>query len=116
MNEQDKCPKCGAIGIYHEYEECLERQLAAMTERAEKAEAVVAKLPRTKDGVSVVPGEDTVWQWECRGGKYQWVECEINIDYGYLETETDLVNTSRVPQCYSTREVAEAAAVEGGEK
>lgn len=39
----------------------LRRELAEMRERAEKAEAVVAKLPDTEDGVKVVPNVDPIW-------------------------------------------------------
>ena len=124
---------------FHECRQSLRRQLAEANKRAERAEelafaydqtrspmspthkrlleeleqlrAIVARLPRTADGVPVVPGRDTVWNWLPRGlhSKCSWVECAVEIRQPYNEAMYDYVDISEVGKCYSTREAAEAA-------
>ena len=78
-------------------------------DRLAEAEGVVAKLPKTADGVAVVPGIDTIWQIDPRG----MINCPEGLaadpnprpwraTYGGPMHITDMV-------CYSTREAAEAA-------
>jgi len=82
-----------------------------LLEELERLRAIVAKLPRTADGVPVVPGRDTVWNWLPRGlhSKCSWVECAVEIRQPYNEAMYDYVDISEVGKCYSTREAAEAA-------
>lgn len=80
--------------------------VAAAKARIEAMEAVVEKLPLTKDGVRVVPGVDNVWRITWRGDIEQ---CEIEIRQPYAECEYYFVDPTEVPNCYSTREAAEAA-------
>ena len=120
----EKCPNCGAslhshrehvqfwvcgssycerLKLFTEGLDCLRRQLA-------QAKAIVDKLPKTADGVSVVPGME-VWRWDA------YLKCvkQCVVDRVYQNggvglsfhdnDEGGFVST----QLYSTREAAEAA-------
>ncbi len=87
-------------------------------ERIVALEAIVDKLPKTADGVPVVPGMD-VWCKDAVShprstvGCYQWHV--KNVDFRGLISGT-FHNVSEGPHdasaCYSTRQAAEAAAKE----
>ena len=84
-----------------------EAEASAAADEVERLQATDDKLPKTADGVPVVPHVDPVWAWDAclheakprwwRGGDHNWV-------YGELEHET-----VRVSECYSSPEAAEAA-------
>ena len=81
----------------------------------ERLQAIVDRLPKTKDGVYVVPGEDTVWACGFFGATGRLVPCaeareyEISLyDLG-PENELEYVMSDQVGKCYSTRAAAEAA-------
>ena len=67
--------------------------------------AIVDKLPKTADGVSVVPHVDIVWAI-CNGRieSRHWYRGDRSWVYGELSQYT-----VRVDECYSTRAAAEAA-------
>jgi len=80
----------------------------------DRLQAIVDKLPRTADGVAIVPGM-VVYKWfECPPGiqaidvvdvcDTEDITCEINK--GEFKGWTDVVESQ---DCYSTREAAEAA-------
>ena len=79
-------------------------------ERLKAAEAVIAKLPHTADGVPVVPGVDTVWCGFLPGG----VPLECLVRTSVEEQEHAVIRTPIVPKCYSTATaLAEARKKEG---
>lgn len=91
-------------------------------QRAEALEAVVAKLPKTADGKPVVPGVDAVWYNRDFYGKYcdPW-ELNVVVDAAYAhpiaaglsprkKNETKISISIRCDVCYSTPELARAAA------
>ena len=100
--DQDPLPVCADINIRR----LLPRALAELRQ----LRAIVDKLPVTADGVSVVPGEDTVWRWSSILG---WVECQIETsepeDGGWEYVLCTSLIGGGVDSCYSTREAAEAA-------
>ena len=69
----------------------------------ERLRAIVDKLPKTADGVPVVPGLDNVW-----------VKNGPNVRPSESMTTWRLLQVRR-SYCYSTREAAEAAKQEQGE-
>jgi len=69
--------------------------------------AIVERLPKTADGVYVIPGEDTVWKWFADLKK--WIECEVEIPQPYNEAAYEYVSPQGVGECYSTRAAAIAA-------
>ena len=85
--------------------------LATIKEYITRLEAIVDKLPKTADGVPVVPGE-YVWT----PGLAMWIVCRGNGSSDYCETLAaepnayDMDPSAPVKSCYSTREAAEAAA------
>ncbi len=80
------------------------RTLAAEIERLQ---AIVAKLPKTKDGVYVVPTRDRVWFIE-RGYKTA-MQYEIYWDGDDWRVATHCGERPLVADCFSTRAAAEAA-------
>jgi hypothetical protein len=88
--------------------------LRAAADRIEELEAIVEKLPKTADGVIVVPGMQGVWI-----SPHQ-VTAGIRECFGGLEAEYDGDNgPEHMPfdQTYSTRAAAEAAkGAEAGKK
>ena len=95
----EKCPACG-----HRFEPDLQR-------RAVAAEAVVEKLPKTADGVAVVPGM-SVWAElddeivECRAeAKSNEIFLVMNR---YADQDFDWIMSDLCP-AWSTRKAAEAA-------
>lgn len=81
--------------------------------KAAEEHAIVDKLPKTKDGVSVVPGEDVVWHPEVKSNVSNELQAmAIDIDGGAAWWRTPK-DRRFVSDCYSTREAAEAARKEG---
>ena len=121
--EQDGTLKC----VARQCVEHFEMTIAQLTADLAAANAIVEKLPKTKDGVVVVPGLDTVYRdlsgdlhdgpiiehfavWHPLG-KYAY--CPMRKD-GTGQCHVAIVNDSGWYQCYSTPEAAEAAR-KGGE-
>ena len=82
--------------------EPLRCQLTTMTERAEKAEGIVDKLPKTADGVVIVPGMSLfeTWQSATSGIRSLRVDCWCDDEDAYPIPPGAM---------YSTREAAKAA-------
>jgi hypothetical protein len=77
--------------------------------RAEAAEAVVAKLPKTADGVPITPGMEL---WGSLGWNNEPAKATLRGTYaeGYsVGTPEWGMNVRPEVECYSTREAAEAA-------
>jgi len=74
---------------------CLRVMLENTAVEIERLRAVVDKLPRTADGVPVVPGLDTVWITWSEEAKQTLCTWRLMHLRGH--------------RCYSTREAAEAA-------
>jgi hypothetical protein len=109
----DKCPKCGAesfggraAGVFKcgrklwpednpETIDCLRRQLSTL-------QAIVDKLPKTADGVPVVPGM-TLWYWSKKHGP-QRLEAVMRTTDGCNDFDLNIESF-----LHSTREAAEAA-------
>lgn len=101
--------------------------LAAANKRAEEAEAVIEKLPKTADGVPISPGM-TVYM-ECPDPKYWRVEAgtiiettadSITVGRGFKEYSGEFTICGEDLECgnldfYSTREAALAAKGNQGE-
>lgn len=81
----------------------ISKVLREMKARLDAAEAIVAKLPKTADGVPMIHGE-TYWY---NGAMGDIIECHSELVVG---TETCGCPTF---SCYSTREAADAALVGG---
>uniref|UniRef100_A0A6H1ZYX8 Uncharacterized protein n=1 Tax=viral metagenome TaxID=1070528 RepID=A0A6H1ZYX8_9ZZZZ len=71
----------------------------------ERLQAIVDKLPKTADGVSVVPGKDEVW---LLGNPPTC--CSVFSNHSGAG---EWVHTSNIQHSYSTREAAEAAGKDG---
>lgn len=86
---------------------CIETRIAEL-------EAVVEKLPKTADGVPVVPGADRVWIWSCGTAHRMMLNAWTGADQARL-LPLDVVIGSHEPEyydwadVYSTRTAAEAA-------
>ena len=137
---------CGDGGHYHQQhgteqtlQHCLERvclmvaDLDASQEEAARLRAIVDRLPKTKDGVPVIPGRDHVYHpdWNVNGLTAEvpgggWAEESVEkvmtrlgleeepeyIVFGfYWESDTGYEEDGQwlVSECYSTRAAAEAA-------
>lgn len=89
----------------------VNERVAVMAEKLREATAIVDKLPKTADGVPIVPGCDVVWI----DTKVIGFRCssEIGID-GWVSfgDEYGCCRSRRVGECYSTREAAEAADID----
>jgi hypothetical protein len=78
----------------------------AILDRLQKAEAAVDKLPKTADGVPVVPGRDVV----VHGTPPLDVWCTVNqAGSEYVAADANGTDVAKIGECYSTREAAEAA-------
>ena len=82
---------------------------SVLLSKLQAAEAIVAKLPKTADGLPVVPGSSQVWRMTANG-----VEQSINWKgWGatfFSEMEDDGYQPCWSPEkCYSTQAAAEAA-------
>jgi hypothetical protein len=99
------CPECeGTIdGI------CCE--CCKLPTEIERLLAIVAKLPKTADGVPVVPGM-RVW-WVCNRAIWAGTVDGVTCDQVWLiPDEGEHWGTWSPSDCYSTREAAEKAAGE----
>lgn len=89
------------------YDGCLERPQpcrCCLEAEVERLQGIVDKLPKTADGVSVVPGVDHVWQvlhGEMRRG---WIATVAIDTWG----GDKMIGIENVKDWYSTREAAEA--------
>ena len=88
-------------------EHTAETLAEAAAKEIKRLRAIVDKLPKTADGVTVVPGEDTVWAWHPHRGEF--TEYAVEISQPYAEVDYDFVDPNCVCRFYSTREAAEAA-------
>ena len=131
----DKCPGCGADPIvpnhtaqrciwwtcnsYQLFDgpqeivhsaECYKKQLTAAQARIAELEAVVAKLPKTADGVPVLPGMTffDIEPWVCNAIDDKGRALRVNI----ATMQVRAVNY--VCDCYSTKEAAEADRADTG--
>jgi hypothetical protein len=84
--------------------EQLRSQLSAALQRAEAAEAIVAKLPKTADGVAITPGTELF----DKSGGAAYVS-SVAVPFVRIGIRVD-----RNVDLYSTRDAALAAAGEGG--
>lgn len=91
------------------------KQLESIAIRLARLIAIVDKLPKTKDGVPVVPNVDSVWcvfegqvlklnAWVDDGRVSQYADWD-NIGYVQTEKSDKYVNFDP-SECYSTKEVA----------
>ncbi len=92
------------------------RELALLLwNRNIQLQATVDRLPKTKNGVPVVPYEDVVW-WQ-DGEEMKQFNCWNGPHWVYHGKEGRRVwhekECRRVDQCYSTREAAEAGGNDG---
>lgn len=132
MSEQDTCPKCGAkmsihIGMKTQYEcgstwnpksreideqaACLRRQLASANAENVRLMEIVEKFPKTADGVIVTPGMRLHYV-EPFSEKPFAAECRVCYEWEKRSTSSlPLPVYVSERQCYSTRELAEAAAL-----
>ncbi len=91
----------------------LRADLRAALARAERAEAIVAKLPFTADGVPIVPGMDYVFHPDYLDQpRNMWLDEEFNArlsnSFSCLKHPTE-DRRIKAGDCYSTREAALAA-------
>jgi hypothetical protein len=98
-------------------DKCGASLIRTAADRLEELERVVGKLPKTADGVPVVPG-DQVWhplhigKRPCTvfGGENWPTEYEVTIILGIGEDNfVNRSDTVSVTECYSSREAALAA-------
>ena len=103
----------------------LHTLITALHERHVADKAIIDKLPKTADGVPVVPcqklwypfgkmiaeGRVGPWQYGFPDGVFGWQSA-------FAETEIALKSPEHIAicRCYSTREAAKAARVEKGEE
>lgn len=98
-----------------EHEELFHR-VAVLLKEHDRLQAIVEKLPKTIDGVPVVPGDVVYWRrksdhyWSNEGPIHYIHEAEIQESS--VVTIFGNVATPPASSCYSTREAAEAAAKE----
>jgi len=85
----------------------LERELAAEKAKNERLRAIVDRLPKTADGMRVIPGADTVWYFH--HGGWQHCEIETSLPEDCQWNCVVLREQNLPPGCYSSREAAEAA-------
>lgn len=87
----------------------LQAALPALVSDYMRLRGIVSKLPVTKDGISVVPGEDEVWRVNHSG-----VATSYAIETSLPECcEWPCVLISEVGKCYSTEAAALASQQEG---
>jgi hypothetical protein len=86
----------------------FEHVFSALVSDYMRLRGIVQKLPVTKDGVSVVPGEDEVWLCN-QSGKATSRAIETSMPEC---CEWPCVLISEVGKCYSTEEAALAAQTE----
>ena len=93
-------------GMCAAQEECLEA--AAEIERLT---TIVESLPKTADGVPVVPGKDSVWHPEhLQDYPDMLIINEVEFAEVFFGPADEVVDASwPVSECYSTRELAVAA-------
>jgi hypothetical protein len=92
-------------------------QIALLQQEVEQLHAIVDRLPRTADGVPVVPGVDRVWWPNADDHTDHWQQGETPGCYGLMPCWTYETNENgeaierqiRVDECYSSREAAERA-------
>ena len=97
-----KCTKCSDGTGQAMCPACLAQTCAEQAGKIERLQAVVAKLPKTADGVRVVPGMTVYhrdWQGKVTEERTSWAPPYPKV----------------FCCCYSTREAAEAAEAEGEE-
>jgi hypothetical protein len=82
----------------------LARRLASVTAERDRLAEIVAKLPKTANGVPVVPGMD-LWGW---------IERYDGTPGAVHQQNWMTAKAEEIAKCYSTREAAEAAQ-RGGE-
>ena len=132
--EQTKCPDCSADAQYrspanvmvrHERggRDCLRRQLAQRDATIAKLQAIMDRLPKTADGVVMLPN-DTVWfadPWagKVRSAKLPALGCKMTYPPFVCAddlTEPDYL-TRDVPsvEWYSTRAAIELAAAQAAD-
>ena len=108
-------PKCAAEGLRCladwfdvKYQDAgktdeVQRDLRRWADEFEKAEADIARLPKTKDGVVAYPG-DEVWHPEQADMSKPFI---VGADGWFAGNDEEGEETA---SCYSTREAAEKAA------
>lgn len=79
-------------------------------QRIKDLEAIVGKLPKTADGVVVVPGMKLFYLWQLDGisdiVEYEvWAVTHQSV---YLNRGDEYEHYTKCASCYSTREAAEA--------
>ena len=91
-------------------------KLECLSVKYTKLQAIVDKLPKTKDGVSVVPGLDTVYTYcnhhhKIVSGVVIHCENRRGYEWGMINRIDERFETVHPiqPYCFSTREAAEAA-------
>jgi len=103
-----KCSKCSRPLLRTVTWQCLRCGGPGESEVVERLRAIVEKLPKTADGVPVVPGM-VIWPPEFiedEQGATVKIIARDNLTGDMLEHGTSLL---WIGKCYSTREAAEAA-------
>lgn len=105
MTDLPKC-ECGATrGLFTDGGRS--RCPACVCKERDELRAIVDKLPKTADGVPVVPGRDFVyWRYDSEGRRWHVLNRLMVLPVGGGASEP-------LSECYSTREAAEAAKAEG---
>ena len=125
MNEKNRCPRCNSPDCDDPdskgcSDNCIGRLMtenADLRRRLTEAEAIVEKLPLTKDGVRVVPGEDTVWWPVLRASAGKVVVDDLQVESCVPEEDYEQAyilasDPALSRKCYSTHAAAENAAKE----
>lgn len=91
--------------------EAYDQDIPALIEEVRRLRAIVDKLPKTADGVTVVPG-DVVWMLAMHGG-VEGQPAELAVwETEVIDQDTDSREQTvchSIAGCYSTSEAAEAA-------
>ena len=86
----------------------VKKAMQAAAAEIKRLQAIVDKLPKTKDGVPVVPGEDVVWHPAIANEEGELSPLDVHASRCASWQEVPTVAFA-VSECYSTREDAEAA-------
>jgi len=82
-------------------------EIDRLTRELNEARAVIERLPKTADGVPIVPGDSVYMQWTGHERRVRAVHSDsIAVTVGLIAAT--LVNV-HPHQCYSTKKSAEAA-------
>lgn len=101
---QDDVPASMADVLKAHVEQCSKHPMSQLRQDNERLQAIVGMLPKTADGVTILPGM-TVWQRETRDAGRSWHIVEHGVAHGW---PTIWPYPGCIPRrCYSTREAGE---------